>query len=249
MISASNTKDDGITIVGDPTSPYPSIICFHGSGDSCASWATLTRLLSIKYRVLLWDRQNDIRNLDSAIQQLRRHLKHSKLSPPYVLIAHSYGGTFARSFLQKRADDVAGMVLVETGQETGIGDAIENKQYEEQVMGDNPVAVIRGNTLIDKWRQYEEAVLAAGDNTASSGLSIQKQLLDATDKEDERLKKAQLALSRQHRYIHIPDCGHNVVQDRPQDVAREVDWIMENLRPRGESSMARRIMPAWLKRL
>ncbi|KAJ3526715.1 hypothetical protein NM208_g11052 [Fusarium decemcellulare] len=174
------------------------------------------------------------------------YLARAQLPPPYVLVAHSYGGTFARLFLQQRPDHVAGMVLVETGQETALDAKVEQQQYRKRLLGDRPLVVIRGNTLIGKWKQYEEAV-AAESNGPSQGLLAQRELLDATGKEDERLKKAQLALSSNNRYIHIPDCGHNVIQQKPEAVAEEVRWVMENLSVIGNRPTTTRTIWRWLR--
>ncbi|KAM5344000.1 hypothetical protein ACJ41O_012537 [Fusarium nematophilum] len=180
---------------------------------------------------------------------MQSYLKRARLLPPYVLIAHSYGGTFARLFLQLRPKDVAGMVLVETGQETELGAGVEQEQYKRQIMGEKPLVVIRGNTLIGKWKQYEEERAIAESDGAMSRLVASKQLLDAADQEDERLKKAQLELSRNHRYVHIPDCGHNVIQHKPEVVAQEVRWVMENLQHAGEREPLRIGLLEWLGRL
>ncbi|KAL2678697.1 hypothetical protein Neosp_009448 [[Neocosmospora] mangrovei] len=236
------------TLIGDPANPSPLIICFHGSGDSCASWTPLAELLGTKYRVLLWDRQDPYMKPESIINGILWYLDQAKLPPPYVLIAHSYGGMFARLFLQRKHPDVAGVVLVETGQEAETGKGIEEKQYKSQILGNKPLVVIRGNTLIGKWKQYEEA-LAAAEGKASPSLIAQKQMLDAADKEDERLKKAQLALSRCHRYVHIPDCGHDVIQQRPEEVVKEVNWVMEHLQPPSEHSTVGLKALVWLRSL
>ncbi|KAH6886833.1 Alpha/Beta hydrolase protein [Thelonectria olida] len=235
--------------MGDVTNSLPLLICFHGSDDSCASWAPLAELLCTSYRVLLWDRGPHHPNPHLGVQEMLKYLKQARLSPPYVLIAHSYGGTFARLFLQQRSKDVAGMVLVETGQETELVHGLEQEQYKKRVLGDRPLVVVRGNTLIGKWKQYEEALAAAEGNVASPSLLAQKQLLDATDKEDERLKKAQLALSHRHRYVHIPDCGHNVVQQRPEIVAAEVRWVMDHLQRSNSSLDNRPSVLRWLRKL
>lgn len=215
-------------LIGNPASSHPLIVCFHGSGDSCDSWASLTDLLNVRYRVLLWDRLDHGMKAELAVHDLLQKMDRLHLQPPYLLIAHSYGGTFARLLLQERPDIVAGMVLAETGQETAIDSEVEKQQYEKQLLGNKPLVVIRGNTLIRKWEEFDEAVAAMG-GSLNPNLSAQKQLLDATDKEDERLKKAQLALSRNHRYIHVPDCGHGIVRDRPEVVAEAVNWAMDNL--------------------
>lgn len=185
---------------------------------------------------------------ESIINGILSYLDQAKLPPPYVLVAHSYGGMFVRLFLQRKHPDVAGMVLVETGQEAETGKGIEEKQYKNQILGNKPLVVIRGNTLIGKWKQYEEALAAAKGDTSPS-LIAQKQMLDAADKEDERLKKAQLALSRCHRYVHIPDCGHDVIQQRPEEVVKEVNWVMDHLQPMSEHSAMGLKALVWLRSL
>lgn len=212
---------------GNPNSPFPWIICFHGSGDSCTSWEPLVGLLK-DYQILLWDRLDPNIKPEKAVSDLLEYLDGSQPSSIYVLVAHSYGGTFARLFLESRPHQVAGMVLAETGQETAIDPKMEQRQYESKILGDKPLVVIRGNTLRWKQIQYEQA-LAAEQNLANPTLAIQKQMLDATDKEDERLKKAQLQLSRNNRYIHLTDCGHGVIEARPDAVREAICWVMEHL--------------------
>lgn len=171
---------------------------------------------------------------------LMDYLSQAQLPAPYVLLAHSFGGTFARWFLHLRSRDVAGMVLVETGQETPLSVEVEQQQLRNQILGHKPLVVIRGNTLIGKWAEYEE-VLSAENHEPTPRLRTQKQFLEAMDKEDEALKKAQLSMSCRCRYIHIPDCGHNVVRERPQVVAEEVHWAMQYLFPSPENSSAERV--------
>ncbi|KAF5022716.1 hypothetical protein F66182_5264 [Fusarium sp. NRRL 66182] len=237
-----------VKLVGNTNSTTPLILCFHGSGDSCASWASLSDLLSDSYQVLLYDRQGPDMKPDMATHKMLSDLDEAHLHPPYMLVAHSYGGTFARLFLEQRPQHVAGMVLVETGQETAIDADVEQQQYKRQILGHKPLVVIRGNTLIHKWEQYQET-LAAENNIATPSLLVQKQLLDATDREDERLKKAQLQLSRNHRYIHIPDCGHGVIQARPDVVAEAICWAMENQQTKNEKETARKGLGLWLREI
>jgi len=53
--------------------------------------------------------------------------------------------------------------------------------------------------------------------------------LDIWDREDERLKKEQLRLSRNTRYIHVNDVGHDIIDERPDLVVEEVRWVIEHL--------------------
>jgi hypothetical protein len=220
-----------VTLLGPAESEYPLILCFHGSGDSCESWRPLANLLEPSYRVLLWDREDPNAPPDAVLDEMKAYLQKLRLPSPYVLIAHSYGGTFARLFLQRWPDDVAGMVLAETGQETALDPTMEQQQFRTQILGKKPLSVIRGNTLIGKWKQLEQARATSDPNdpTSQANLQAQRHFLGAVDKEDERLKRAQLALSSHGRYVHIQDCGHDVIDQKPGPVAEEVRWVMDNL--------------------
>lgn len=145
-----------------------------------------------------------------------------------MLVAHSYGCAFARHFLQIRTQDVAAMVMVETGQEISLDSEVDRQQYQRQILGSRPSSIIRGNSLLEKFRALEAD--KSLDNP-SAGLEAQRKLLEEWDAEDERFKKSQLGLSSNHRYVYIPDCGHSVIRERPHVVGVEVRWVMGNLGP------------------
>lgn len=218
-------------LLGSPVdSKTPLIICFHGSGESCEpAWSELARLLGSKYRVLLFERGPLNPKPPEATSQLLRFLKTRHLPGPYILIAHSYGGAFARLFMHQAQADVAGAVLVETGQEGGLDPKMAAAQLRKRVLGEKPLSVIRGNSFIAKKKALEASEQTALTEGQKAALEIQRQLLQASDEEDERMKKAQLPLSRNSRYVHIPDCGHHVIRDRPDAVAGEVDWVLANV--------------------
>lgn len=49
----------------------------------------------------------------SIVADLHTLLANAKVTPPYVLVGHSYGGMSMRLFADKYFDEVAGMVLVD----------------------------------------------------------------------------------------------------------------------------------------
>ncbi|GAW11421.1 hypothetical protein ANO14919_007660 [Xylariales sp. No.14919] len=262
--AGSRTRSEG---VGNPL-----IICFHGSGETCSpSWDDLVaKLLAETHcRVLrydrgpgnlraadvaaqMWDYVCGTRNPRSENESLRDESvaqNESGLNGPYLLIAHSYGGAFARAFVQHErlmsrrqwwksgtANRVLGLVLVETGQEGGLDAALDEQQIRNTIMGDRPVCVIRGNSLIGKWAELEKKEKAtdtpeAGMENAAMRrqvLAAEREMLLRIDAEDERLKRRQLGLSKNSRFVHVPDCGHHVVRDRPDEVVAAVRWVLEN---------------------
>ncbi|KAI8950563.1 Alpha/Beta hydrolase protein [Xylaria longipes] len=242
----------------------PLIICFHGSGETCSpAWDDLaTKLVAETHcRVLLYNRGpgnlraadvaaqmwNYVRGAEKVADAIRKRDEH-KLGGPYLLVAHSYGGAFARAFVQhehllsqprhKRnpANRVLGLVLAETGQEGGLDPALDELQLRRTIMGSRPVCVIRGNSLIGKWMALEESERAVDSSKPKNeGVATRRQMLAAergmllrVDAEDERLKRRQLGLSRKNRFVHLPDCGHHVIRDRPDEVVAAVQWVLQN---------------------
>jgi pimeloyl-ACP methyl ester carboxylesterase len=199
------------------------IICFHGSGEeSCSpAWDALADELGKSHRVLLFARGGGRPTPEASFRHLVEYLDTFGLAGPYVLIAHSHGGLFARYMLHRAPSSVAGMVLVETGQETALDAKMEERQRRRQVLGRKPLSVIRGNSFIAQWKRLE-----ANEEATRRPDPTQRGLLEAWDAEDERLKRAQLALSSNHRYVEVRDCGHHVIRDRPDVVAMETGWVM-----------------------
>ncbi|KAI0599868.1 Alpha/Beta hydrolase protein [Biscogniauxia sp. FL1348] len=243
---ASSPPSHTISTDPPPPPPPPLVICFHGSGDppSCSpAWDALTaRLVRNGLRVLQCDRGPANPGPRDAAAALCAHLLReggsSSVRGPYVLVAHSYGGAFARMFLHlwdeegkkgRERDAIAGMVLVETGQEGGLEPDFEEAQRRRRVLGRRPLVVIRGNSLLHKWRDLERA-----EGEESRRMGAQREMLRRCEEEDERLKRRQLGLSASRdgsraRFVQIPDCGHHVVRDRPDAVAEAVEWVVRML--------------------
>jgi pimeloyl-ACP methyl ester carboxylesterase len=109
----------------------PLLIFFTGGGACCAIYIKLRQALTPYYRVLFYDRAgNDLSTLppprpnsddkiyaQDTAQELAQFLEITGLEPPYIPIAHSYGGIPARCFFALRPADVVGMVLLDTASE------------------------------------------------------------------------------------------------------------------------------------
>ena len=83
-------------------------------------------------------------------------MKAVHVLPPYVLIAHSYGGIVSRTFLERYPDAVAGMVLADTASELlyqGFQPGILGKAMEVMMDGVDWVEV---TTLREESRMSDE---------------------------------------------------------------------------------------------
>lgn len=243
-----------INLLTPPKSPIPNaplIICLHGSNDSCMrSWLGFIEVLyKAGHRVLLYDRPTPNINHGSgadlkphrAVSELCSYLYSMELRGPFVFVAHSYGGCIARLFLQQKPKEVAGMILVETGQETALAPQVEDEQYRRQILGDAPLSVVRGNTLRRKQDEWVKAAAIAKTEAQKSQLEPQRLMLERWEEEDKRLKQKQLQLSRRSRFCQVPNVGHHVIRDRPDAVVEEVKWVMQEIASSGVT-MAQRPM-------
>lgn len=110
----------------------------------------------------------------------------------------------------------------------------EKKQFQNRAMGHRPVSVIRCNSAMDYERIYENGV-EAGNGTPQQQRAF-RDLLDRWEAIDRKMKEEQLQLSSTTHLVHLPDCGHNVHLIRPDIVADEIRWVLDQLRnPRGDA--------------
>ncbi len=76
-------------------------------------------------------------SVDLDVSDLHALLTAAKLPPPYVLVAHSYGGLVALLFARKYPDSVAGLVMVDAATEEleGVMGPTKFADWDEQNLG------------------------------------------------------------------------------------------------------------------
>ena len=201
-----------------------TVLCFHGSGrGALAGWEDLVELLSTQHCVVKFDRDEHNTNPAEHVRDISAYLLRNNLHSPYILVAHSYGGVFAKQFLHDFRSKVIGTVLIETGK-ASLPDKTRTALLRKARSDSPPVSVIRGNSLLESWKKLE----TNGSQMAELELEQKKAWLEKCDAEDERFEKEQLALSQKYHYVHLPDCGHNVIRERPDIVLHEIQWIIDN---------------------
>lgn len=96
-----------------------------GLGGSALEWTTVREQVDALGRTCTYDRagygwsdpiarRRDARRLSIELDLL---LDRAQIKPPIVIVAHSFGGFVARLLLDRRADDIAGMILVDASHE------------------------------------------------------------------------------------------------------------------------------------
>ena len=108
------------------TPTTPAIIIEHGLGGSTSEWVVVIRTISRLTRVYTYERAGYYPS-DPPVQpptpaviaaDLRSLLSAANISPPFILVGHSYGGVLIRQFLvDSDPGIVAGMVIVDSAPE------------------------------------------------------------------------------------------------------------------------------------
>lgn len=99
----------------------PTVVFEAGLGVPISSWGSIQPVIAQKTRACAYDRAglgfSDVATRASTseniVDDLHRLLVAAAVKPPYVLVAHSFGGLNARLYAYTYPSDVVGMVLVD----------------------------------------------------------------------------------------------------------------------------------------
>jgi pimeloyl-ACP methyl ester carboxylesterase len=105
----------------------PTVILEAGVGDFSVDWSLVQPGVSRMTRVCSYDRAgsgwSDLgprpRTRQQIAWELHTLLQKAGVQPPYVLVGHSEGGLLVRTYASTYRSQVAGMVLVDSGDERG----------------------------------------------------------------------------------------------------------------------------------
>jgi pimeloyl-ACP methyl ester carboxylesterase len=111
----------------------PVVVFENGMASSFGSWDMVVEEISKKNAVFRYNRprigesENDSLPPTTAhiVDNLRKMLLQKGLKPPYLLVSHSFGGAYIRSFASMYPEEIAGLVFVDPidfTQKKGDGD-------------------------------------------------------------------------------------------------------------------------------
>ena len=99
----------------------PTIVLEAGMGSDSSTWSAVHDRLALTTRTCAYDRaglgRSDPRGLHTLAESaldLQALLRAAREPAPYLLVAHSLGGAYARVFAGSRRDEVVGLVMVDT---------------------------------------------------------------------------------------------------------------------------------------
>jgi pimeloyl-ACP methyl ester carboxylesterase len=106
----------------------PAVVIEQGAGEASHFWWPVQDQIADFATVCTYDRAGygwseatrAGRTIEDRGEELHTLLANAGIPGPYILVAHSYGGLIVRSFARNHPADVAGLVLVDTPEESTI---------------------------------------------------------------------------------------------------------------------------------
>ena len=99
----------------------PTIVLEAGMGSDSSTWSAVHDRLALTTRTCAYDRAGlgrsdprGVHTLSESAVDLETLLRAAREPGPYLLVAHSLGGAYARVFAASRRDEVVGLVMVDT---------------------------------------------------------------------------------------------------------------------------------------
>lgn len=100
----------------------PSVVIETGLGADSQEWEPVQRAIAQHCTVFRYDRigrgksdpAGTVRDVVRLVRELHIALRRACISPPYLLVGHSFGGLIARIFAQQYMREACGLVLVES---------------------------------------------------------------------------------------------------------------------------------------
>ncbi len=110
---------------GEPAR-VPTVILIPAGGGTAKDWAQVQPTVSTFARVCSYDHANrgasdkapvQLQSVDEVVDDLRAWLDASNEKGPFIIVAHSIAGLYARRFVTRYPKDAAGLVFVDSSHE------------------------------------------------------------------------------------------------------------------------------------
>jgi pimeloyl-ACP methyl ester carboxylesterase len=161
-----------------PRAAGPTIVFESGLGEGFYVWALVRAEIQKERRACAYDRAGigfsdptpHPRTVDALNADLHELLVRSGETGPFVLVGHSLGGLLANRYARRYANEVAGLVLVDSAHEDG------GKNVPKELLDLSAAGLAKRSKQLETWREtgrYEE--MTFHDNVPASLLpTLQK---------------------------------------------------------------------------
>lgn len=241
----------------------PTVVIDAGIGGAAVEWTPVQELLAHRTRVCTYDRAGygwsdpgpGPRTTEQSVSELRRLLELAGVTPPFVLVGHSFGGFNMRYFAASRPQDVLALVLVDSSHPDErpeisarahpAAHAINLERAPTPWAGTNPYGDVAGflnsrrKAVFAQMNELRNFALSAEQVRATGSLGDLPLLVltrDGADGADprreaqwQRRQRALAALSSRSTLEQVPHAGHDIHLVRPASVSDAVSGLLASL--------------------
>lgn len=222
----------------------PTVVFESGFQNDWSPWDRVASAVSLHGRVFAYSRPgygdsdpvSTPRDPQHIVDELRQLLLATGHAPPYVLVGHSFGGTYMELFARLHPSEVAGLVLVDSRH----ADFTARCQAAHLDVCAIPDDAVSGLSQVeqDEYRGFQRAtdeLRAAGpfgDHPVRVLIATDHGNGEAWDALWQSLLGALASEARDGRPILFPGAGHNLEYDRPAEVAQAIVDVLDAQRAR-----------------
>ena len=219
----------------------PTVVMEGGDEDTSESYSFAEDEISNVTRTCVYDRANlgrsdpapGPRGLRELVGDLERVLDAAKIPPPYVLVGTSGGGFITAGYAVAHADEIAGMVFVDTGMP--LQDP--PREIVEATAPDNPENIEKRDYLQverDAWEARKEigdipvkviSVKFSAEAIQDSPFAEEQRAM----RQNVQRQKGWLVLSPQAKQL-VVNTSHSVEEDDPQLVIDAIRNVVQAAR-------------------
>jgi pimeloyl-ACP methyl ester carboxylesterase len=229
-----------LTCVGSGT---PTVVLENGLDGEESTWTDVVRAVKADSRVCTYSRAN-IPPSDSregkhtaadSVADLRKALKASGETAPYVLVGFSFGGLITQIYAAKHPEDVAGLVLVESNH-PDEQDEFEKHLTPEQIDEDRTAANANSEG-VDVFASLEEAQGAGALPDVPLVVVTATAAIDWPPGWDPKVFNGLRAQQQRDLATSVPGgtqvmadkSGHDVPHDQPEIVVSAISKVLDAL--------------------
>lgn len=221
----------------------PTVVFEAGLGDTSETWSQVQPIVAEFTQVFSYDRaglgQSDPapkpRTCQNMVDDLKLLLTGAYISPPFILVGHSFGGMLVRLFASQHPEDVAGMVLVDSTHEDRT--AGFEKVLSEELIARNRASLAdpsRNSETLDRIKSDEQVrnarmqfnlplvVLTRGLPDEPSDVWPSADL----QRVERELQLEYLNLSPYSSHVIAKQSGHWIQNDQPELIIEAIRKVM-----------------------
>ncbi|KAJ5647870.1 hypothetical protein N7490_004242 [Penicillium lividum] len=208
----------------------PIVVLMQGLGSTIDEWVAVRKLVIPFARWLNYDRSGMGRSegpdqtpssisAASVAAELDILLKNAGIEPPFIVVAHSWGGYTSREFLELRPNDIVGMVFVDCNTERFFDGGAWGWDVFNSVLGGQDFVETTG--LATSHVLSEEEWKAFKDEQANP----RHQATEAAEMQGAPNDRLALALKKQLEKLPLKDYPVSVIiADTPEDFQKMYDF-------------------------